>query len=386
MQTRTYGGTTYTLSYDAENRLTAVSGGATATFVYDGDGNRVKGTVGTSTTYYVGDYFEWTGSTSTMKKYYYAGGVRMAMRTGSSNPLWLLGDHLGSTSKVANFDGLSVHSQQLYKPWGEGRYTSGTLPTTYKFTGQREEASLGLYFYNARYYDPALGRFVQADTVVPNSGDVVAWDRYAYSSGNPVKYIDPDGHKPIPPVHYSGNRNDEDSTPSNYDWAGGQILWRYLTGGEDWYIDDDPIWSNYMSQNSLLSSDLSSRAIGNAQEMIQNDISSLDLSESYAMEIENGEGVVGYQYLHGTNSTVGGFQREGNATMVQNSSGGFDVTFNMSYTWNDNIDPNPIYTTDVVKSRFAEIITFGKADPYSIHITWTDTFVLHFDSNEDLIP
>jgi RHS repeat-associated protein len=59
---------------------------------------------------------------------------------------------------------------------------------------------LWLYFYNARYYDPApeywraLGRFVQADTVVPNPGDPVAWDRYAYSSGNPVKYIDPTGH------------------------------------------------------------------------------------------------------------------------------------------------------------------------------------------------
>ena len=52
------------------------------------------------------------------------------MRTDSNNPLWLLGDHLGSTSKVANFDGLTVHSQQLYKPWGSDRYSYGTTPTT----------------------------------------------------------------------------------------------------------------------------------------------------------------------------------------------------------------------------------------------------------------
>ncbi len=77
---------------------------------------------------------------------------------------------------------------------GENRYASGTLPTTYKFTGQREESYINLYWYNSRWYDPALGRFAQADTIVPNPGDPVAFDRYAYSSGNPVKYVDPSGH------------------------------------------------------------------------------------------------------------------------------------------------------------------------------------------------
>ncbi len=45
------------------------------------------------------------------------------------------------------------------------------MATTYRFTGQREDDTIGLYFYNARYYDPALGRFVQADTVVPSPGN-----------------------------------------------------------------------------------------------------------------------------------------------------------------------------------------------------------------------
>ena len=39
------------------------------------------------------------------------------------------------------------------------------------YTGQRQEDSLDLYFYNARWYDPELGRFAQADTVLPNPGD-----------------------------------------------------------------------------------------------------------------------------------------------------------------------------------------------------------------------
>jgi len=58
-----------------------------------------------------------------------------------------------------------------YKAWGETRYTNGTTPTTYRFTGQREEATIGLYFYNARWYDPALGRFAQPDTIVPDVYD-----------------------------------------------------------------------------------------------------------------------------------------------------------------------------------------------------------------------
>jgi hypothetical protein len=42
------------------------------------------------TTVYIGNYFEWTGSTSTMKKYYYSGATRVAMRTGTADPKRLL--------------------------------------------------------------------------------------------------------------------------------------------------------------------------------------------------------------------------------------------------------------------------------------------------------
>ena len=41
------------------------------------------------------------------------------------------------------------------------------LPTDRRFTGQWHEAGLGLYDYGARPYDPALGRFLQADTLMP---------------------------------------------------------------------------------------------------------------------------------------------------------------------------------------------------------------------------
>jgi hypothetical protein len=50
-------------------------------------------------------------------------------------------------------------------------------------------------FYVSRWYDPSLGRFVQADTLIPESTQgTQAWDRYAYVNNNPVRYTDPSGH------------------------------------------------------------------------------------------------------------------------------------------------------------------------------------------------
>jgi RHS repeat-associated protein len=149
----------------------------------------------------IGNYYEWHGTITDTIKYYYAGAERVAMRTGTADPLWLLGDHLGSTSVVANYDGTifmngSTPARQGYKAWGEQRFPTGAspLPTTFRYTGQRE-GSFGLYFYEARWYDSALGRFSSPDTVIPEASQgVQAWDRYAYSYGNPVKYIDPSGH------------------------------------------------------------------------------------------------------------------------------------------------------------------------------------------------
>ena len=48
--------------------------------------------------------------------------------------------------------------------------------------------------YNARIYDPFLGRFVQADTIIPEPGKAGAYDRYAYSKNNPINYTDFTGH------------------------------------------------------------------------------------------------------------------------------------------------------------------------------------------------
>ena len=102
-----------------------------------------------------------------------------------------LGAGLGSASLATDASG-GVVSEMRYYPYGETR--SGDLPTDYRYTGQRFEADLGLYDYHARYYDPTLGRFISADTLVPNPGNPQSLNRYSYVQNNPLRYTDPSGH------------------------------------------------------------------------------------------------------------------------------------------------------------------------------------------------
>jgi len=84
-------------------------------------------------------------------------------------------------------------ARQWYYPYGETRWSDGTLPTDYQFTGQRAEG-FGLYDYHARYYDGAIGRFISADTIVPQPGNPQDFNRYSYVRNSPLVYIDPSGH------------------------------------------------------------------------------------------------------------------------------------------------------------------------------------------------
>jgi RHS repeat-associated protein len=175
--------------------------------------NRVKQTINGVTTYFVGGYYELTGSTVT--KYYFAGATRVAMRKytipQSMSVEYVLGDHpspplrtsLGSTSITTDANGTKV-SEMRYKPWGEIRswWTAGLSTTPayelakYTFTGQYSDSYINLLWYGSRHYDPLLGRFISPDSIIPNPGNPQSFDRYAYVYNNPVNYTDPSGHIP----------------------------------------------------------------------------------------------------------------------------------------------------------------------------------------------
>ncbi len=182
------------LSYDILHRLSGYINKtkyttATATYVYDGENNRVEQLysprqLSTTTTQYIGAYEEivTTGSTSTTTKYYNAGVASVENDNGTL--YYLVGDDLGSVSEALTATG-TVQAVELYAPYGAGRYSSGSMPTEKGFTGQQLDP-IGLSYFHARYYDSVVGQFVSADPVQgPN--------RYGYVAGNPTTFTDPSG-------------------------------------------------------------------------------------------------------------------------------------------------------------------------------------------------
>ena len=140
-----------------------------------------------ASTVHVGVYFEKNLSSWATTNYYGAGSTRVAMRVGSSTVYWLLGDHLGSASLATNSSGgVIANSSTRYYPYGATRSGGTGLPTDYRFTGQRDDGYINLYFMGARQYDPQLGRWISADTLVPDPANPQSLNRYSYVLGNPA--------------------------------------------------------------------------------------------------------------------------------------------------------------------------------------------------------
>ena len=100
---------------------------------------------------------------------------------------YFLTDALGSTVALANAGGTLLQRYQ-YDPYGNVS-TTGGASNPYQYTG-RENDGTGLYYYRARYYSPALGRFISEDP----AGFAGGQDNfYAYVDGNPLSYVDPYG-------------------------------------------------------------------------------------------------------------------------------------------------------------------------------------------------
>ena len=185
-----------TLVWNDENRLSQVqdnNGDLLEQYWYDVDGARVKKTSGTTTTYTFFAHYEEevTGVVTTTVSHYSFGGMRIAVKRGS-DLFHLHGDHLGSTSLTTDGAGAAT-ANRTYYAYGSERSSSGTLQTDRTFTGQKSDTT-GLMYYNARYYDPALGTFISPDTIVPDPKMVIDYNRFLYTRGNPHKYIDPSGN------------------------------------------------------------------------------------------------------------------------------------------------------------------------------------------------
>ncbi|MBI3021625.1 MAG: hypothetical protein HYY59_06495 [Candidatus Omnitrophica bacterium] len=173
----------------------------TTTFVYDGDGGRVKQVTAAGTTTYLGEVFEKDPS-GKVTKYVFAGAQRIAALAQNPQPgapsalSFYHGDHLGSSNVITDQTGAIIEHTE-HTPYGAVAVASSLEPrasSRFGFTGQREDAGTGLVLFPARAYDPALGRFIQPDPFVQAPADPQTLNRYSYVRNNPVNLVDPSGH------------------------------------------------------------------------------------------------------------------------------------------------------------------------------------------------
>jgi RHS repeat-associated protein len=122
-------------------------------------------------------------------------------------------DILGSTIAITDGDG-KVQEVNIYGPFGETEFSyKATLhkiqpekraellvdpflyssDNRYMYTGQEQDEFGGLIYYNARWYDPEVGRFISEDPAAANPNDPLTINRYIYCRNNPLIYVDPSG-------------------------------------------------------------------------------------------------------------------------------------------------------------------------------------------------
>ena len=105
-------------------------------------------------------------------------------------------DAQGSVTNIIGADAqgaLYRAENNVYDPFGNLETGQTTIKNNLKYTGAVQDAG-GLYYLGARHYDPNTGRFLQQDTYKGDAYSPWTQNLYAYTSNNPVNYVDPTGH------------------------------------------------------------------------------------------------------------------------------------------------------------------------------------------------
>lgn len=215
--TKVVGTNTTSYAWDFENRMTSVTlpgTGGTDTFKYDPFGRRIykSFSAGTTSVYaYDGDnLIEETNST---------GGVvaRYSQTQNIDEPLAMLrsaatsyfhADGLGSVTSLSNAAG-SIANTYTYDSFGKLTASTGSLVNPFQYTARESDTETGLYYYRARYYDPAAGRFLNEDPAIFDGGI----NLYGYVLNNPSNFVDPRGLAPRCVPTTSGIVCDGDRSP-----------------------------------------------------------------------------------------------------------------------------------------------------------------------------
>ncbi len=197
--------TVYSFTWDFRNRLMEVkktqNGGSTVLaddqFTYDVFDRRIKKTTMDGSqlwTVYdgVNPYADFSGKTSLAlaTRYVYGNGIDQLLAStdaNGNNTVWYLTDLTGSVRKVVADSGM-VKATLTYDSFGN--IIAGTSYNRFAYTGREWDSEIGLYYYRARYYDPATGRFISRDLLGFGASGA---NLYRYVANSPANGTDPSG-------------------------------------------------------------------------------------------------------------------------------------------------------------------------------------------------
>jgi RHS repeat-associated protein len=202
MKTRSNGATTLTYDWinDGENRLTQVSNGTNQTqYVYDAFGDRVATIAGGNRTNYLSAgiwglpevLMEYDTNGNITADYVHGNGTVRSRR--DNREVYHHTDGLGSTRALTDTVGL-VTDRYVYDAYGVLLEHQGTFGNSFQFAGEQRDATTGLDYLRARYYDSSLGRFVSSDPFAGFMSDPMSLHNYQYAHANPTRYTDPSGY------------------------------------------------------------------------------------------------------------------------------------------------------------------------------------------------
>jgi RHS repeat-associated protein len=202
--TLTTGGKSF--SYDSENHLMSMNGGAVK-LIYDGDGNRVAKIANGVTTQYLVDDLNPTGYAQVVEEVVNGAvtrqctyGLQRINEAQSINGTWTQSfygyDGGGSVRQLTNASA-AITDTYNYDAFGNLLNSTGTTPNSYLYRGEQYDSDLSLYYLRARYYNPATGRFMSRDLLGGKTFAPKSLHKYLYASGDPVNRIDPRGREDL---------------------------------------------------------------------------------------------------------------------------------------------------------------------------------------------
>ncbi len=187
--------------YDNFNQLTSISTGTnTLTMAYNGDGLRVEKdatTAGaTTTTKFAYEYdkvvLELDGS-GNQTAYNVYGNDTLLSRTVGGQTLYYIYNGHGDITGLTDSSGTVVESY-YYDAFGNLTGQTGTISNSCTYSGYQYDKETGMYYLNARYYDPVTARFMSSDTYYGQMNNPLSLNLYTYCRNEPLMYRDPTGH------------------------------------------------------------------------------------------------------------------------------------------------------------------------------------------------